>query len=285
MSKMIALDVGGTFVKYATFVDGKIADGSQGLFPINEKGTSEEILSAILNFLKANPAEAMCVSIPGPMDYPTGTSQMKHKFASLFGIPMKAWFEERLPGTRVDFVHDGVAFLIGVLYLKEGEGAKKPAGVMLGTGLGFGYSENGKVLITEKGTPCGPLWNMPYRDGIAEDYISARAIRAAYLKAAGNALDVKEIADLARKGDEISIKVLHDAGEALGELMQMRKESAGIDRVILGGQIAKAADLFLPAAKEKTDVEFKVTGYLDNAALYGTYAYSVYGQALVELQA
>lgn len=278
---MIALDVGGTFVKHACFVEGQLDDASCGQFPINEKGSREEILVPIQEFLARQGADAICISIPGPMDYPTGTSRMRHKFVSLLDFPMRACLQEALPGTRVDFVHDGVAFLAGALSLGEGEQAKRPAGVMLGTGLGFAMAEEGRILINEVNTPCPPLWNVPYREGIAEDYVSGRAIRAAYARESGEVADVREIAQLAREGNALAARVLFEAGRALGEMMQHRAEQLGIDLVILGGQISKSADLLLPAARQETDVRFRVTAHLDSAALYGAYAYSVKGSALV----
>ncbi len=281
MKKMIALDVGGTFVKHACFAEGRMVEGSLGQFPVNEKGSSDEILVPIREYLKGQGAEKVCVSIPGPMDYPTGTSHMKHKFVSLMDIPMKAYFEATLPGAQVDFVHDGVSYLAGVMYLGETKGAERPAGVMLGTGLGFAMAEEGKILINQVNTPCPPLWNIPYGEGIAEDYVSGRAIRAAYLRLSGKGADVKEIAQLAREGDKAAQETMRNAGRVLGELMEERRKSLGIDRVILGGQISKAADLLLPPAREETSVEIRPTAYPDNAALWGAYAYALYGQELV----
>lgn len=282
MEKMIALDVGGTFVKYGRFVGGRMESASCGQFPINEKGSREEILGSISSFLARQDADAVCVSIPGPMDYSTGTSRMRHKFVSLMDFPMKDYFRERFPSLRVDFVHDGVAFLAGALHQGEGEGAQCPAGMMLGTGLGFAVAKAGRIQINATDTPWCPLWNMPYREGIAEDYVSGRAIRAAYARQSGENADVKEIAQWARAGNDVASAVLRDAGRALGELVRIRAEQLGIDRVILGGQISKAADLLLPAARQETDVGFKVTAYPDTAALYGAYAYSALGGALLE---
>ena len=111
MTQAVVLDVGGTFVKYGVAQDGAI--GEAGQFPIRENGTKEEILGPILAFLKAHPAPVVAVSIPGPMDYPRGMSLMKHKFAALYGVSLADWLGERLPGTRIVFVHDGVAFALG----------------------------------------------------------------------------------------------------------------------------------------------------------------------------
>ena len=281
METIIALDVGGSFVKHARFENGQMAEGSCGQFPIHEKGTKEEILCPIRDFLASQNARAVCISIPGPMDYPTGTSHMRHKFASLYDVSMKEYLENALPGLEVKFVHDGVAYLGGVLYLGEGEGAECPAGVMLGTGLGFAMEKEGRILINQVDTPCPPLWNIPYREGIAEDYVSARAIRDAYAKESGQTADVREIAARARTGDAAAAAVMRETGRALGQLMGERKNTLGIDRVILGGQISKAADLLLPAAQEETDLDFRVTAWLDSAALYGAYAYFRQGETMV----
>ncbi len=281
MGKIIALDVGGTFVKHAAFESGTLLPESAGQFPVHEKGDSREILEPMLDFLKTNRARDIAVSIPGPMDYPTGTSRMKHKFVSIFGISMKDYFENGIPGAKAAFVHDGVAYLAGVMRLGETEGAERPCGVMLGTGLGFAMAEEGRILINEADTPWRPLWNMPFREGITEDYLSGRAIRAAYRKAAGTEADVREIADLARRGDEAALRIFKDAGQVLGELLERRRKEMGIDLVVLGGQISKASDLLLPAAREETDLTIRPTDYPDSAALYGAVAFFEQGADLV----
>lgn len=279
--RIIALDVGGTFVKHAVFEGGAMRPGSFGQFAINEKSPADEIINALAAYINAERAARACVSIPGPMDYPTGTSRMRHKFALLFGIPMKARLEALCPGARVAFAHDGVAYLAGVMHLGEAEGARTPCGIMLGTGLGFAFAVRGYILVNEVDTPCEPLWNARYKDGIAEDYVSGRALGSAYEARSGERLDVERIAKRARAGDATAVSVFADAGRALGDMIAERVVRLGIDRVILGGQISKSSDLIIPYARERADVCVRPTSHPDDAALYGAYALAFGEGALI----
>lgn len=284
MERILALDIGGTFVKYGVADEsGKIAQIGQ--FPIRESGTREEILEDLTRFLDGREEKCVSVSIPGPMSYATGTSHMAHKFVGIKEFSLKEYLENRYPGMRTCFVHDGVAYMLGILYLGETGNAKRPCGVMLGTGLGFAWAREGRVQIRKVDTPADPAWNMPFRDSIAENYISGHAIRDLYSAKTGVRIDVREICDRARAGEEAARAVIGNAGEALGEILGMRQRELGLDRVVLGGQISKSADLLIPYMRKFTDMEITVTGHLDTAALYGAYAFALNGSAGTEVVA
>ncbi len=282
MAKIVAMDIGGTFVKHALIEDGMLRSESVGQFPINEKGTIQDILGPILAYLKETYAQNVAVSIPGPMEYQSGTSRMLHKFVSLYGLSLKTLIEKSIPSIHTVFVHDGVAYLAGVMSLGETNGAKRPSCVMLGTGLGFAMAEEKKILINDMDTASFPLWNVPFREGIAEDYVSRRAIRSAYEKATGMTADVKEIAEFARNGNKSAQRVFQDTGKALGELMELKRKEQGIDLVILGGQISKASELLLPSIREETDLVIRPTAYPDSAALYGAASFYELGETIVK---
>lgn len=279
--RIVALDVGGTYVKHAVFEGGQLRADSAGQFPIDEKGTADDILSALYAYLDGARANIVCVSMPGPMDYINGVSRMRHKFAGLYGVQLRARFEARYAGARCIFTHDVVAYLAGVMHLGECEGARVPCGITLGTGLGFAFAERGQILINDARSPSFPLWNAPFRDGICEDYVSGRALGAEYARRAGERVDVKQIAERARAGDANALAAFADMGRALGDMIQDRARRFSIDRVVLGGQISKSADLFLPYARELTDKCISPTSHPDDAALYGAYALALNGEKRV----
>ena len=106
------------------------------------------------------------------------------------------------------------------------------------------------------------MWKQPFHGGIAEDFISARALLKKY-PAAG----AKEIADAAKSGDTAAIRVWREFGEDLAELLTQWAEHWRLEKIALGGQIAGAWKLFsdplkgLPVAPSE----------LPDAALYGAY--------------
>ena len=281
MSKQIlALDVGGTFVKYGYFSDETgLDEASVGEFPMSEAGSREEIVEALSAFLRAHPSDLVSVSIPGPMDYSHGTSFMKHKFVSIYGLPLDEALAPALSGRPIMFMHDAVSFLMGELHDGNGVRFRQPAGVMLGTGLGFINSLDGRACINETDIPAFPLWSQPYLDGIAENYVSRKAMRANYLKATGKDLDVKEISLAARAGDEQALNVFRENGRHLGTLLRTKWELLKFDGVVIGGQIARSLDLMLPQIEEQLPVPVVQAAHLSDAALRGAAFYALRGKA------
>ena len=213
-------------------------------------------------------AEKACVSTPGPFDYDTGVSLMRHKFASLYGLSLRTPFEER--GLPVSFLHDSTAFMLG----EYGEGslknAKNACCVMLGTGLGFAWEKDGRVCVNEEQSPALSLWDMPFRAGIAEDYVSARAIQQYF----GKALPVRDIAEMARGGNEYAAAAFLAAGEQLSLILGEVLSRLGCEKFALGGQIAKSADLL----HLKLPVPWAVTAHPEDAALMGACRYAALGR-------
>lgn len=277
----VVLDIGGTFVKYGAFAGGEIC--LRGQFPIRESGAAEEILAPILDFLLAHPAPRVAVSIPGPMEYPTGTSRMTHKFAALYGLSLKDWLEARLPGTRVTFVHDGVAYMLGEMAEGALKGCGCAAGVMLGTGLGFALGKQGRVLIRpDTRTPAHPLWSAPYRDATAEDFVSGRGIRRRFLALTGRPLDVHEIAALAREGDATAAALLEETGAMLGEMLSAHLRPWPVERIAVGGQIAKSWDLMRAGYDAACAIPAVPAANIADAALRGAWLYARVGDEALE---
>jgi len=265
------LDVGGTFVKHALFINGTLDPASRHSTPIDERAESQEILDVFISCI--GQADSVSICMPGPMDYATGKSLMKHKFQSLYGVELKSEIEQRT-GISCYMAHDVVAFLAGVIHLGEAENVMNPAAVTLGTGLGYAYARQHVIQKNELGSPAHPLWNEPYRDGIAEAYVSARAIVQRYNELTGSILTAKEIAIRAQSGDVPAKQVFFNMGCALGELLEKRVAEDGIDSLILGGQICLSANLFLPALTERLSIPVTITQHLLDAPLHGAYAMS-----------
>ncbi len=166
---LLALDAGGTFLKAGLFEGQSPVAGSFCSHPANSNGTTEEVHAAYTALLAEmrNRAEAMggritgvVADIPGPFDYKNGISQMKHKYTAICGVPLRPWFAEVLGDIPVRFLHDSAAFILGAA--ETDSPYRRIAGVMLGTGLGFALTVNGKPCLTDRGTPLVSIWNTPY---------------------------------------------------------------------------------------------------------------------------
>lgn len=270
---ILVLDVGGSFLKYGvTDENGCLLEETVGEFPTYASEAPQKVYDAFSEVIRQTSRygelSGACACFPGPFDYTNGVFWMKHKFQFLYGLSILPPFEQA--GLPVRFLHDSTAYILGEFSDGTLQGAKSPCCVMLGTGLGFAMMGEGKVLIDQTQTPALSLWNAPFRDGIAEDYVSTRAIQAAY----GEKLSVKEIAERARTGDRKAVLAFQKTGEALSELMEKVAERFQLDRLALGGQIARSADLLAL----KLPMEWCVTQHLPDAALRGAAFYALHSR-------
>ena len=254
---VIAIDAGGTFFKSAVISsEAEVLEGSVLTVPANSDGSPETVregyrktLEAQLENAKKAGAEISAVAIdtPGPFDYEGGYSKMEHKFKAIYNIPLRPWIEEVVGKLPVTFIHDSAAFLSGEMWHSPYGDYKNAAGVMLGTGLGFATMKDGVVLRKPDGSPLYSVWGLPYRDGIAEDYVSGRGISARYKSAR---LSAKEIELRAKNGDAEALAVYAETGAILAEVIKPYLEKVGAEILILGGQISRGLPLFEKELRE-----------------------------------
>lgn len=283
----LAVDGGGTFLKAALFSGLELLEGTFFSVPARSSGTVEEIREAFRTLGReaaskagelGRTVSAAAIGMPGPFDYPGGILKMDHKFASAQGRSIRPWVQEGLGGVPVYFGHDSTVFFRGGLYLEGLEDCRDICGVTLGTGLGFAAVSGGRLLADEAGGPGISLWDRPYREGVAEDYVSRRAVRRAYEAASGKrGLDVYEISLLAREGDGAAGQAFEALGRNLGEVTRGVIEAYGFEALLLGGAISKSADLFLPALREALGrlprpPRIRPVRAIDRAPLYGAAA-------------
>lgn len=254
---IILLDVGGTFVKSSLGTACKGAlEGTFAYTSISSDGSAEAICDSFRSAVKAQmdraesegmTVEAVCVAIPGPFNYHEGIFMMKHKFSTVYGRSFREILGDVIPqDMRLAFIHDVNGALLGAL---TADPALKSGNVGLstfGTGLGFAHSIEGTIMESPTGSPARNLWNMPYLDGILEDYVSRRAILRFYSEAGGQLADgedVKEISERARKGDEKAAKAFATAAEHYIKGAGALIEELRIRHLFFAGQIAKSFDL------------------------------------------
>jgi glucokinase len=176
---------------------------------------------------------------------------MDHKFQSVKGCSIR----EFLPDLPLKFLHDANAFLLGI----PGSEYGRTGGITLGTGLGAAAAENGICINNDAMTPRYPLWNIPFHGGIAEDFISTRALLAAYPAAK----TVKEMAELPE-----TEMIWKEFGKNLAELLHQWQAVLALDKIYIGGGISRAKNRFLVPELEDLPIEF-YTG--DSPALEGVF--------------
>lgn len=256
MQKIVAgVDVGGTHVTVClTDVSkGELINHSMVRTHVDPSMKKSDIIDAWANAIRESfsktgfPVSRVGIAMPGPFDYEKGISYIKdlHKFEHLYGENVKELLATNLgiQTNNITMLNDASAFLMGEISCGAGAGYQNLAGITLGTGLGSASFFDNKIYE-------GELYKMPYKDGCAEDYISARWLIDNYEKYSNTRLPgVKMIADRYHE-DECCQKVFTDFGENLGKVLISFFSAQSPEVIIIGGNIALAWDCFIPSVTE-----------------------------------
>ena len=278
-NSVLVYDVGGSHVSAAICLSGSYRLGPVLSAPHPAEQTSDAFLNLLHHLgVKAlaggNDVGGAELAVPGPFDFASGISHMKHKLPYLYGVDLRGGLAERFgwqPG-QVCFLLDSAAFLLGEIGAGEARGVERAVGITLGTGIGSAFAVNGQVVTEGRGVPPGgEIWNLPYEGGIVEDSLSTRAIQQNYKLRTGTLSDVASIA--AETADnENAAAVFTDFGRHLGLMMRMKLAEFNPQVVVLGGGISRSSHLFLPAAVNELggmNLQLRVSKLLDNAPLAG----------------
>ncbi len=210
-------------------------------------GIIQEWATAIESCFSPGPSHEKYIGIamPGPFDYEHGISYITglHKFESLYQLPVKQMLADRLgiPSNHIKMVNDASAFLLGELMSGAGRGYRNAAGITLGTGLGSAGFFNGKIHD-------GDLWRTAFREARAEDYLCSRWFVKEYERVSGKKAEgVKDLLLLIDEDPAVR-HLFMQFGKNLGEVLLMKYPPELQEIVIIGGNIAKAWDHFIPAA-------------------------------------
>ena len=257
-NKVAGIDIGGSHIT-AGMVDLKsrrLVENSLLRKHVNSKGSAEEILDTWAEVIKQvfsnYPFILMKIGIamPGPFDYKNGICLIKgvDKFESLFNLNIKELLAEKLGITteNILMMNDASCFLKGEVFGGAAVNCDNVIGITLGTGLGSARFHSGQTFE-------GDLYFAPFKDGVAEDYVSNRWFLKRYKETTGlMAKDVKELCE--KISEEPGIKKLFvEFGENLGNVLYTFVQKHSCETIVIGGNIANAWEFFFPEAKAILD--------------------------------
>ncbi|RYY62594.1 MAG: ROK family protein [Chitinophagaceae bacterium] len=198
------------------------------------------------------------IAMPGPVDYEEGVCYIRdqHKYEQLYGLNVKNLLAEAMGIHRdqIQLINDAAGFLAGEVFSGAAYGYHTVLGLTLGTGLGSALYKDGRVVDAD-------LWRSPFRDGIAEDYLSGHwLISEANKRGTSGYRSVKAMAGAAST-DESMRSLFSEFGQSLGEFLLPQLVAHQPTLVVLGGNISKAEELFrkdLEEVLQREGIEVKI---------------------------
>ncbi len=261
MKTYLALDIGGS--KYLVGIvaeDGKILASRKGAWP---ELTPEAVLDTVCGEAQAvlketGAAPAACgITVPGLAD-PARGMWVEAQFSGIRDFPVCEAVSARL-GIPCFCDNDAQAYSLAemifgccgnerdFLYVNvsNGVGGSVVSGGRLLYGSRGAAGEFGHCVVIPGGRPC-----KCGSRGCLEMYAAGPGIARSYAEAGGGTADAKEIAERARAGERTALDVYDRVGRLLGSVIAKGVNILNPSRVVLGGGVVGAFDLFGPALKE-----------------------------------
>ena len=168
-------------------------------------------------------------------------------------------------GVPVCCDNDGNAAAFGEAWAGAGRGRSAIVAITLGTGFGGGIYDRGRVIRGHRGgggelghiilVPDGRACNCGQR-GCVEAYVSGTALAREARNLWGPDADSHQVFDRARNGDAVALELVDEFARHLALILVSVFNMADPELILIGGGIARQADLFMP------QVLSRVTRYL-----------------------
>ena len=269
MRHAIGIDFGGTTIKSAVVLDGRIIE--RGAAIETQEATRDAILEALVATVEQLHAKApeiagVGIGLPGIVDTANGTIYELTNVPGWEGMPLAEWMRERT-GLLTTIDNDVNAMTYGEWKYGAARDGRHVFCITLGTGVGgglildgqlyrgaqLGAGEIGHMSIDYRGKPS-PSGN----PGGLEEYVGNREIAAravALYAAAGVTRPVedctpRDLARLAGEGDAIASGIWEEVGLQVGVALANVIWILNPDTVIIGGGVAKAGELLLRPIRE-----------------------------------
>ena len=282
---VLTLDAGGTKLKFSAIRGGQLLAG-----PISLPSEANHLDRCLANIVKGfqmlkdgvpEPPVAISFAFPGPADYPAGIiMNIGNLPAFRGGVPLGPILEDKF-GIPVFINNDGDLFVYGeaiagllpcVNGLLEQAGSPKRFkilfGITLGTGLGGGIVRDGELFVGDNSN-AGEVWlsrNKLDPTINAEEGAAIRAVRRVYAQECGmrfeDAPEPKDIFEIGMgraEGNRLAaVEAFRRMGEVAGDVLaQALTLLDGL--AVVGGGLAGAHPLFLPALVDAANADFEGT--------------------------
>ncbi|MDT2570149.1 ROK family protein [Enterococcus raffinosus] len=272
-NRVIGIDIGGTFIKFALMNSLGVIDRKWSIpTNISEKGRfiPEEICFSIRKMLGEDSLKIVTgigIGVPGPIS-PDGKMVVQAVNLDWKDLPLREMIENDL-GIGVCLLNDANAAALGEMWQGAAKGKQNLLFVTLGTGVGGGIVLNGQVL-NGCHSAGGEIGHIPIRSN--EDRLcgcGGRNCLETFASANGLALSMRKkletvgeqwsemtppiVFEKAVQNNEYAIQVLDEFTDVLGQALAGIMNTIDVEEVVIGGGLSEAGDALLIPLKKKMD--------------------------------
>jgi len=260
MSQQIGIDVGGTNLRIGVVQNLKVIYEQRihsDFASICRRNASDKALIKIIDIVSNALKEILSnfvtvdsigIGFPGFIDSKKGILASSPNLPGLVNINLAQALEKKIQ-RPVRLENDALAAAYGEYLLNKIPSSKGLIYVGLGTGIGGGLLQAGRLITGEHGFameighiivhPKGRLCGCG-NYGCLEQYASASGISKNYHELTGKQLNAHDIALLAKDGDYSARESYAMAAESLAQALGHILKIVDIEQVVIGGGVSKA---------------------------------------------
>lgn len=272
---VLGIDLGATNVRVGRIYNGHIeALYSNRLSESKEYDAVMETITSTIDKAWTENIKGIGVGVPSVVNRKRGIVYNVQNIPSWIEVPLKDILEGKYKCV-VQVNNDANCFALGERLYGKGRNYENFVGLAIGTGVGGGIINNGK-LLRDVNCGAGEFGEIRYLDKRYEDYCSGVFFQSNY------GVGGEDIFNRASHGDKEAIAIANDFGQHLGNLINTILCAIDPEAIIIGGSIAKAAKYYdaamwsvirkftYPKTVEKLKIEYSEgdVQVLGSAALY-----------------
>jgi len=268
--RILAIDIGGTNLRGGLVdLNGEITKRKK-VYSGADKGISslmDNLVKFVSGFRESRPL-AVSIGIPGIVNFKNGILTQAPNIKDVDNYPLKNELESKLElDIPVQIENDANCAAVGEYWAGAGKGCSSMIMLTIGTGLGGGLIFDGELWRGEDGMggeighividPAGPLCNCG-NHGCLETFVSARALDRMVRSNIDLAHEFSgkpyhevpvALMNKAIKGDTQSLEIWKETGMNLGIGLTTLVNLLNVERIVIGGGISNAWDLFIEHAR------------------------------------
>lgn len=238
MSVYIGVDLGGTNMRAGRVENDCLVAQASERTPKSPKDTAEtiDLLERVIRSVWTPEVSAIGIGVPGLVDRQNGVVYNLVNIPHWDVVPLREILEARF-GARVVIDNDANCFALGERVFGVGRQYENFVGLTLGTGLGGGIIQQGR-LLADSNCGSGEFGMMPYRDNILEYYCSGSYFMNIW------GVDGKTMYERALKGDAEALEAYRQLGEHIAAAVKIVMLAVDPEMIVFGGSVAAAHALF-----------------------------------------
>jgi glucokinase len=275
----LAIDIGGTKLS-AAWIDGDGAVRGHRVVPTPPApaGAAEvpwQSLRALIDDAmgeRPDVVRGIGIGSAGPIDAARGTVSPVN-IPAWRAFPLHEQVRAHAGGPDVRLAGDGICATIGEHWVGAGRGSRHMLGVVVSTGVGGGLILNGRLhhgrtanaghighmVVDVNGEPC-PCGSAGCVEGLASGPAMVRWARAngwagqapATNGTGSEPATARDLVTAARAGDPVACAAVDRAARALAAAFVSIAAACDLDRVVIGGGVARAGELLFTPIRDWT---------------------------------